>query len=67
MVLLPRLARRLNSPAIATLLAVVLLVVGIVGIVTDDIPTRWAIVVAIVGLINLIRAIPYGRSDPDRA
>jgi hypothetical protein len=67
MALLPRLARRLNSPAIAAVLAVVLIVVGIVGIVTDDIPTRWAIVVTIVGIINLIRAVPNRRSDPDRA
>jgi hypothetical protein len=62
MVLLPRLARRLNSPAIATLLALILVAVGIVGIVTDDIPTRWAIVVLIVGLINVIRALPYRRT-----
>ncbi len=62
MVLLPRLARRLNSPAIATFLALILVAVGIVGIVTDDIPTRWAIVVLIVGLINVIRALPYRRT-----
>jgi isoprenylcysteine carboxyl methyltransferase (ICMT) family protein YpbQ len=62
MVLLPRLARRLNSPAIATLLALILIAVGIVGIVTDDIPTRWAVVVLIVGVINVIRALPYRRT-----
>jgi hypothetical protein len=60
MVLLPRLARRLNSPAIATLLAIVLIGVGIFGIATDDIGTGYAVVVLIVGLINLIRALPYG-------
>jgi hypothetical protein len=58
MVLLPRIARRLNSPAIAAILALVLIAVGIVGIATDDIPTRWAIIVLVVGLINLIRAVP---------
>jgi hypothetical protein len=62
MVLLPRLARRLNSPAIATLLAVILVVVGIVGIVTDDIPTRWSIVVLVVGFINVIRLMPSGQA-----
>ena len=59
MVLLPRIARALNSPAVATLLAVLLVGVGIVGLITDDIPTRWAVIVLIVGIINLIRAIPY--------
>lgn len=59
MVLLPRIARALNSPAVATLLAVLLVGVGVLGLVTDDIPTRWAIIVLIVGIINLIRAIPY--------
>ncbi|HET9121333.1 MAG TPA: hypothetical protein VFN72_12460 [Solirubrobacterales bacterium] len=59
MVILPRLARRLNSPLIATLLAVVLIGVGIVGIATDDIRTGYAVVVLIVGAINLIRALPY--------
>ena len=59
MVLLPRLARALNSPAIATLLAVVLIGVGIAGLVTDEIPTRYAVVVLIVGIVNLIRALPY--------
>jgi isoprenylcysteine carboxyl methyltransferase (ICMT) family protein YpbQ len=62
MVLLPRLARRLNSPAIATLLALILVAVGIVGIVTDDIPSRWAIAVLIVGFINVIRALPYRKA-----
>jgi hypothetical protein len=59
MVLLPRLARALNSPLIATLLAVLLIAVGILGIVTDDIRTGYAVVVLIVGLVNLIRALPY--------
>jgi hypothetical protein len=65
MVVLPRLARRLNSPAIATLLAVVLIAVGILGIATDDIGTGYAIAVLIVGLINLIRALPYGNGHDE--
>jgi type IV secretory pathway TrbL component len=59
MVLLPRLARRLNSPLIATLLAIVLIGVGIFGLATSDIPKSYAVVVLVVGLINLIRALPY--------
>ena len=59
MVLLPRLARALNSPGIATLLALVLIAVGVVGgIVLDDIPTKYAVIIIVVGAINLIRAIP---------
>jgi hypothetical protein len=65
-VILPRLARRLNSPAIATILAVVLIAVGILGIVTDDIRTSYAVVVVVVGVINLIRAIPYGQSEAEQ-
>jgi hypothetical protein len=59
MVILPRLARRLNSPLIATLLAVVLIGVAIFGIATNDIRTGYAVVVLIIGAINLIRALPY--------
>ena len=61
MVLLPRLARALNSPAIATVLAVLLIGVGTFGLVTNDIPTGYAVVVLIVGIVNLIRALPYRR------
>ena len=61
MVLLPRLARALNSPAIATVLAVLLIGVGTFGLVTNDIPTGYAVIVLIVGIVNLIRALPYRR------
>jgi hypothetical protein len=63
MVLLPRQARALNQPAIASLLGLLLVVVSIVGMATDDISTRFGIVIGVVGLINLIRAFPYGRSQ----
>jgi hypothetical protein len=59
MVVLPRLARRLNSPAIAGALALVLIAVGVVGgLILDDIPRSYSIVIIVVGVINLIRAIP---------
>ena len=58
MVLLPRLARALNKPAIATMLGLVLVAVGIIGMVTGDIKTLWAIIILVVGAINVLRAIP---------
>ena len=58
MVLLPRLARALNKPAIATVLALVLVAVAIIGIVTGDIRTPWAIIILVIGAINVLRAIP---------
>jgi len=65
MVILPRLARALNAPAIAGLLAVILIAVGIFGLASDDIGRGWAITVLAVGIINLIRAIPYrGEAEP---
>jgi hypothetical protein len=59
MVILPRLARALNSPAMAGVLAVILIAVGIFGLASDDIRRGYAITVLVVGIINLIRAIPY--------
>jgi hypothetical protein len=65
MVILPRVARGLNSPAIAGLLAVILIAVGIFGLASDDIRRAYAITVLVVGIINLIRAIPYrGDAEP---
>lgn len=58
MVLLPRLARALNKPAIATMLGLVLVAVAIIGMVTGDISTGWAIIILVVGAINVLRAIP---------
>jgi hypothetical protein len=58
-VLLPRLARALNAPAIAALLGLILIGVAIVGLITDDIRRGWAIIVLVVGIINLLRAIPH--------
>jgi uncharacterized membrane protein HdeD (DUF308 family) len=61
MVLLPRLARALNQPAIASLLGLLLVAVAIVGMATDDISTRFGIVILVVGIINVVRAIPSAR------
>jgi hypothetical protein len=65
MVILPRLARALNQPAVALVLALILIVVGIVGIATDDIRTRLGIIIITVGAINLIRAIPHRDAQGD--
>jgi hypothetical protein len=58
MVFLPRLARALNKPGIATVLGLVLVAVAIIGMTSGDIPTGWAIIILVVGAINLLRAIP---------
>ena len=58
MVFLPRLARALNKPGIATVLGLVLVAVAIIGITSGDIRTLWAIIILVVGAINLLRAIP---------
>jgi hypothetical protein len=59
MVILPRIARALNAPGIAAFLGLVLVGVAIIGLITDDIRTLWAIIILSVGVINLIRAIPH--------
>lgn len=56
-VMLPRLARALNAPAVAAVLGLILIAVGIIGLATDDIKTGYAIVILIVGLINLVRTM----------
>jgi hypothetical protein len=58
MVFLPRLARALNKPGIAAVLGLVLVAVAIIGMVSGDIRTLWAIIILVVGAINLLRAIP---------
>ena len=56
MVILPRLARALNQPAIAGILGLLLVAVGIVGMATDDVSTRFGIIILVIGTINVIRA-----------
>lgn len=62
-VILPRLARALNAPAVAAVLGLILIAVGIVGLATDDIRTGYAIVILIVGLINLVRTMAPRNGD----
>ncbi len=58
MILLPRLTRALHHPGLAVLLGAVLVAVAIFGLVTGDIRTLWAVIILVVGGINLLRAIP---------
>jgi hypothetical protein len=62
-VILPRLARALNAPAVAAVLGLILIAVGIFGLATDHIGTGYAIVILIVGLINLIRTMAPRSED----
>ena len=62
-VILPRLARALNAPAVAGAMGLILIAVGIIGLATDDIRTGWAIVILIVGLINLVRTMASRNGD----
>jgi len=62
-VILPRLARALNAPAVAGVLGLILIAVGVVGLATDGIRTGYAIVILIVGLINLIRTMAPRNRD----
>jgi hypothetical protein len=62
MVFLPRLARALNKPGIATALGLVL-----VGMATGDIRTVWPIIILVIGAINVLRAIPTRDASEHRA
>ena len=66
MIFLPRMARSLYHPALAVGLGLVLLGVAIFGLVSGDIPKLLAILILVVGAINVLRAVPHpeaNRSD----
>ena len=62
MIILPRLARMAHHPALAVALGLVLVAVAIFGLASGDISKVWAILILVVGAINMLRAIPH----PDR-
>jgi hypothetical protein len=62
MVFLPRIARSLHHPALAVVLGVVLVAIAIFGLTSGDIPRIWAILILVVGALNVLRAVPH----PDR-
>ena len=57
MVILPRLARSLHHPALAGILGVILIGIGIFGLASGDIAQRWSILILVIGLINLLRLV----------
>jgi hypothetical protein len=62
-VILPRLARALNQPLIAIVLAVILIVIGVLGLVSDDIKHGYAIGIIVIGVLNIIRAQPKAEEE----
>jgi hypothetical protein len=62
MVFLPRLARSLGHPAVASLLGVLLITVSVIGFATDDISKGWAILIGVVGIINVIHGLQNRRA-----
>lgn len=61
MVILPRIARFLGHPGVASLLGVVLIVAGVLGYATDDISRGWAILILVVGIINVVHGVQNRR------
>ena len=62
MIFLPRIARSLHHPALAVMLGFVLVGIAIYGLVSGNIPKLWAILILVVGALNVLRAVPH----PDR-
>jgi|GEM_PF-1343531 hypothetical protein len=57
MIILPRLARSLHHPALAGLLGLVLIGIGIFGLVSGHIGRVWSILLLVIGALNLLRLI----------
>jgi hypothetical protein len=65
MIFLPRLARSLHHPALAVLLGFVLVGISVYGLVSGHIPKLWAILILVVGALNVLRAVPHpGAAQP---
>ena len=64
MVILPRLARFFHHPGLAVALGVILIVVAVIGLVSGDIAKGFAIVILVVGAINVLRGVPFGNAQP---
>ena len=62
MIILPRIARSLHHPALAVLLGFVLVGIAIYGLVSGNIPKLWAVLILVIGALNVLRAVPH----PDR-
>ena len=55
------LSRKITSPWLAALLVLVLIGVAIYGLIENDMPTLIAIIIMVIGVINIMRLLP--RSD----
>ena len=55
------LSRKINSPKIAAFLGLVLIGVAIYGLVVRDMPTILAIIIMVIGVINVLRLLPQPR------
>lgn len=62
MIFLPRIARSLHHPASAVMLGFLLVGIAIYGLASGNIPKLWAILILVVGALNVLRAVPH----PDR-
>lgn len=54
---LPRIARALHHPGLAVALGGVLIVAGVIGFATGDMPKGWSILIVVVGVVNLLRGV----------
>lgn len=63
MFFVPRLARALDHPLFAFVSALALVVVGVIGLVADEMKTGWAILIVVIGLLNVVRGVVSERAD----
>lgn len=62
---LPRLARVLHHPALAVALGAIIIVVAVIGLASDNMPAGWAILIIVVGLVNVLRGVVRGDETSD--
>jgi uncharacterized membrane protein HdeD (DUF308 family) len=60
----PRLARVVHHPGLAVALGVILIVIGIIGLASGDIAKGLAILILVVGTINVLRGVPHESQPP---
>lgn len=59
------LSKKINSPWLAAALGVLLIGLGIYGLANDDMPTVIAILIIVVGVLNMCRLLPQPKGqDP---
>ena len=59
------LSSKIQSPKLAAALGALLIGLGIYGLANDDMPTLIAILVIVVGVINVLRLIPSHKAEPE--